>query len=225
MKLIKHSGRAVACLITAACSLVFEEDISSDQVVLLAPSDNVTIDTSAVTMQWDAVFGAVDYQIRVVSPSFDSIQQVVLDSFTVDTQIAIGSLEEGRYQWEVRALNGAYSTDFFFRSFFVDLSETGDSSSFSAMSVELLAPGNDLVLDSGEISFWWETLGDADTYELAIVRPSFAAVKEVITVMTGEENLVAFVLDSGNYEWGVRAINANSVQTERSVRTLRVERR
>ncbi len=94
-------------------------DISEDTIFLIAPGDDVTLQQSSVTFSWDAVEGAEEYQIQVAKPSFNQLEELMIDSIMTTTQIST-TLENGKYEWKVRGKNEAYETAYTQSQFTVD---------------------------------------------------------------------------------------------------------
>lgn len=92
-----------------ACDDIFVEDISDNEVTLVAPANHVVLNNADVTLVWDTLEGAEQYQVIVVSPSFDRIESYVCDSITDDYKLKV-TLTSGEYEWSVQAHNSAYSS-------------------------------------------------------------------------------------------------------------------
>ena len=97
----------MSCLI--ACDDIFVEDISDDSVSLIAPGEGVTLKNNEVTLVWEALEGAEDYLIVVVSPEFDNILTYICDSITDMCKMKL-TLDSGQYEWSVQARNSAYES-------------------------------------------------------------------------------------------------------------------
>jgi hypothetical protein len=86
------------------CDDLFEEDLSNSMVLLYAPSDSISINNQNVTFWWDSLRDANEYNLQVVSQSFDAIEFLALDTTLTNTKF-IKELPSGNYQWRVKALN------------------------------------------------------------------------------------------------------------------------
>lgn len=82
--------------------------------------------------------------------------------------------------------------------------------------VEMITPLQDDSTNNAVITFWWKEIEEADRYRIQIVRPSFANVSEieVDTFVTGLTFYTS--LESGDYEWVIRAVNSVS-ETENPI--------
>ncbi len=102
-----------------SCDEIFEEDISEDSIVVYSPKDNIVINDTVVTFYWDPMDYADQYNLQVVSPSFDSMKYLAIDSIVEVNSISF-SLTDGDYEWRVKAENGYYETDYFYNTFSVE---------------------------------------------------------------------------------------------------------
>ncbi len=102
-----------------SCSDIFEIDISSDEVELLAPSDSLVTTEQLQRFWWTTVTGSMLYELQVVSPSFSEISSVKLDTVLEKNYFQL-SLQPGFYQWRVRAINGSSCTGFSINTFEID---------------------------------------------------------------------------------------------------------
>lgn len=74
--------------------------------------------------------------------------------------------------------------------------------------VNVLAPTNNTTLTTGNISFNWETVSDADKYQIQIATPNFANAKQIVLDSLTENASYVLQLLPNNYEWRVRAVNS-----------------
>ncbi|MCH2197015.1 fibronectin type III domain-containing protein [Kordia sp.] len=109
----KYIYSIFTALLFISCSDIIEvPDISKDTVNLAAPSDNATLNITTLTLSWEAVEDAENYQVRVARPDFENILQVELDTTLTENSISV-QLEAGNsYQWRVRAINSEYTTPY-----------------------------------------------------------------------------------------------------------------
>lgn len=99
----------IPLLVLVACDDFLVTDISNNEVSIIAPSHNVTLNTNKATLVWEPVDGAEDYHVVVVSPSFSEVIYHACDSITNDYKIEV-SLPIGTYEWSVQATNSAYAS-------------------------------------------------------------------------------------------------------------------
>jgi hypothetical protein len=101
------------------CGAIFVEDISTETVVLLAPSNGSVISNGTVQLNWQEVGDVIEYKIQIATPSFSNANQILLDSITTRTVIS-KDLNVGDYEWRVKASNTGYSTNYSTASFSVN---------------------------------------------------------------------------------------------------------
>ncbi|WP_421876462.1 hypothetical protein [Marinoscillum sp.] len=194
-------------------------DLSAETVDIVAPANDYTTSSTAVTLWWEEVLGATSYQVQVASPSFSN-PVFLLDNTIDSTRLALEDLAEGSYEWRVRARNVVSSTPYSNRAFTIDpLFGVED---LSTTTVSLLAPGDSLVISNQTLTFWWDEVNGATSYDLIIVTPSFAATDLLVEEFNLTEVKMEVTLDSGTYEWGVRAVNAAS-ESPLSIRKLIID--
>lgn len=91
------------------CEDALEPDISSKQVVLVAPTNGVVTGDTVQRFAWEYLETSASYQLQVVDGRFDSIAALHADTITTGNVVRV-VLKKGRqYQWRVRALNGSYN--------------------------------------------------------------------------------------------------------------------
>lgn len=105
MNLKKYIGLAAIILPLAACESALERELTDGRVRLLAPADNLVTTDSIQTFYWETLEGATRYQLQVVSPRFDSVARLGVDTIVSRNQFT-RTLRKGDYQWRVRAFNG-----------------------------------------------------------------------------------------------------------------------
>jgi hypothetical protein len=77
--------------------------------------------------------------------------------------------------------------------------------------VQLNAPSNELVTELTTLTFWWDSISNAQSYNLQIVSKSFTQIEKVILDTTLKKTKVLKKLSLGTYQWRIIARNLNSV--------------
>ena len=208
-----------------ACDDIFEKDLTDKMVVVVAPSDGLTVEPGEVTFLWQEVEGARSYRLRIVGGEFADHSRAVVDTLMHDDTTGIKRsytrmLDEGDYQWSITALNGAYETAEVQRTLHVAGPRPAE---MSHEPVEITAPVDGTELEPGEIAFLWTAIAGAEFYRFTLVSPSFdnaaQVLAEVVLPVDGEEpcNIVRHQIDkSGDYQWRVIAGNSTH-ETEATV--------
>ncbi|WP_046758582.1 fibronectin type III domain-containing protein [Kordia jejudonensis] len=102
----------LATVFTSCSDIIEVVDISDTNVQLVAPSDNSTLNLTTLTLSWDSVADAENYQIQIAQPDFENLLQLVADSTLTANSYTV-TLEAGTsYQWRVRAKNSDYTTSY-----------------------------------------------------------------------------------------------------------------
>lgn len=91
--------------------IIAVEDISEETIMVLAPSNNISIGNGEVNFSWQPIEYAVSYHLQIVTPNFEVSQQIVEDTI-ISTSSFSKVLEANEYQWRIKAINFAYETQF-----------------------------------------------------------------------------------------------------------------
>lgn len=124
---------------------------------IIQPADNAIGITSTYQFKWDALPGALIYELEISkSPAFDVIDTVIR---TAKTAINVPSLQSGeqRYYWRLIANNGGFKNQTDIRTF-----TTG------AIAPQLLEPADAVTLATTEVNFKWASVSAAQSYKLQI---------------------------------------------------------
>ncbi len=195
---------ALTGLITlTTCEAIFEKDLESQEVFLIIPLDSITTDLAAQTFWWERVDGAEGYNLQIVTPCFDSILRLIVDTNTTGEKYET-NLYPGIYQWRVRAYNYSSSTDYYGRA--LTILNTFD---LSNQQVVIKSPALNFVSKDTSIRFEWFPLNNATDYRFELKYDSWDGDYVITPVLTTESSLT-LDLDEARYAWGVQAQNQNS---------------
>lgn len=118
--------------VLTSCDDVFEKDIEYSKVEVVTPQNNATVSIGEVSFLWNRLRGARGYHLTIVSPSFRNASKLIADTVlwadSVSEKLKYTHLMgSGRYQWNIRGLNDAYTSSNHILDLFVlddkDLSE------------------------------------------------------------------------------------------------------
>ena len=115
-KLIGQKLLAFLLILLSSCEeILFEEDISSVQITVLAPVDESVLAQSPSSLSWGRVDDVLTYDVQIVSPSFEAASNLVLDTVinqSVNTVIRLDleQLFDGEYEWRIIGRNNNYET-------------------------------------------------------------------------------------------------------------------
>lgn len=199
----------------SACTDIIEPNISNRPVQLEAPGNNYKSTVYATDFWWDEVEDALTYRLQVVTPKFDSIGGLVLDTVIKKTQFTI-TLPPGNYQWHVRAQNGSYQTAYSAARTFTIL-----QSSIKPQKVQLLGPTNNSLTNQNIIAFNWSDLYGATKYQLEIDTNNFINESAVVYNQVTPSLQLNFTFPKDQiYQWRVRAENDTAQALWSSINTI-----
>lgn len=75
-------------------------------------------------------------------------------------------------------------------------------------TVTVLAPADGVTLTTASITFNWSNVDDADSYRLQIATPTFVEAQQILADSLITDTNFTITLDSGNYQWRLRAENS-----------------
>lgn len=206
----------IGLLIFIGCDDFFEEDLNDKLVTLVAPANDLKTSNSSITFWWEEVDGAIKYNLQVVSPGFDAVERLVLDTNLTGTTYD-AQLYPGSFEWRVKAFNSSSETPYTTYSLSVD-----SSLDLSGQSVILLSPESSCATNDTSIDFTWQEKPNAEYYTFRIKAGDWSTGDDVIspTIVTDNKITQSFEeLDEGEYSWGVRAENSisSSLYANRSI--------
>ena len=202
------------------CTDVLEQDLEGDQVVLLAPADNLITTNVSQVFWWEASDDATGYRIRVVSPSFDSIASLVIDDQIAEGLTYETTLPAGDYQWTVVGTNSFSETTPIIRN----LTILDDSTqNLLTQTLLLIGPEDGISQNDSIVSFLWQELEVATNYRVQIAMPDFSNSSFIVEDVIVENDNYETTLAEGDYEWRVRGENETSV-TAYSINSFSIDR-
>lgn len=198
----------------------FETDdavnISDEQVNINYPSNGDSL-INSLQLEWSEVASADQYAVEIVTPGYGSSYRIMYQEDVSDTQLTL-SLGRGKYEAKIIPQNAKYNGLAQVISFFID-----QSVNIEHESIILRSPADSLRIKSQTVTFWWDKIENATTYELIIVSPGFENVEKLKLQIQTSSNQYQYLLDSGTYQWSVQAINQN-YRSIKSYHTLFVDK-
>ena len=179
-------------------------DISEEVPVLLSPYDNMHTSSNSILFWWDKFEGAESYQIQIVSPVFDSIETLILDS-VVTRNTYETTLLPGRYEWRVRGVNTSSNSEFSYHTLYID-----STNNLNDLSVILLGPASNSYFNYFEIDFDWGDIDLADIYRFEIHVDSWDGDNLFMPLSLEYSDCSILFEEEGIYYWGVQASNESS---------------
>lgn len=187
-----------------SCEDIFEDDITNNTMVVIMPINNLTTSNNKIQFWWEKIHGARSYNIQVVVPDFNAIQQLILDTNVTGEKMTY-IFQPGTYQWRMRGENSISYTTWETRNITID-----STSDLSQLTLQLLAPSDNLITNQPVQTYKWSLIGTAEQYNVQIATPQFSGVYTVVLDTIVLNDSLAYVLSEGDYEWRVRAENSTS---------------
>lgn len=189
-------------ILAFSCEDILEEDISNDIVQIISPTKDAVVESNVVNFKWNSLKGADKYRVQI----YQEDQILILDSLTSKTNLTL-PLEAGSYIWRVRGENYAYQSTYSFPSSFA----TNIPDDLTNQQVILLTPDSDKYLNFTDITLSWQPLDKATSYSVRVLN---AATGQEVYPLTDVTDTSATLnlpeLPDGNYEWRIKAKNAES---------------
>lgn len=202
MKTLNKIILIVLSIFMFSCEDILEEDITNDIVQIISPTKDAVIESNVANFKWNSLKGANKYRIQI----YQSDQVLILDSLTTKTNLTL-PLVAGSYMWRVRAENYAYQSTYSFPSNF----STKIPDDLTNQQVILLTPDNDKYLNFTNITLNWQELDKATSYSVRVVNT--ATGQEVYPQTDVTDTFITLdlpTLADGNYEWRIKAKNADT---------------
>lgn len=178
--------------------ILFEMDISKNEVLLVAPANNAQFFSTGVTFTWENVEEATRYQLQIAKSNFENPIQIVLDTILTNTSYT-KQLPIGNYEWRVRAVNSAYTTKYSSRSVSVV-----NNDNFQDNTIVLNTPINNFTTKTPQQSLTWAPIIGAVNYQVQISDGNNTIVSDQRTSATN----LNYSFAEGYYFWRVRATNS-----------------
>jgi hypothetical protein len=198
-----------------SCDDIFEADISNAELVVNYPPAQYSTLQLSLSFDWEAVEGAIEYEIRITTMEDGQYTIIYLDSVVTETSLLI-SFYPDTFDWSIRAMN--YSTASQYASGRLIIA---DDVSLYGQNVLLFSPADNFYTNEIKICFRWDTIKQADNYRFDIRKDSWNGNFFINPQIVFSDTIIN-TLDEGRYVWGVQASN-NFSSTFFSTRTLYVD--
>ncbi len=205
MKLKRHKiypGLFIAILMVFSCSEFEEPQIDNESLIVIVPRDSLRSDQSSQLFFWEEIEGAAEYELQIVSPSFERINRFVLDT-TVTGDKYTYNLTPGEYQWRLRGFNSTSATAYVVRTLFVD-----STLDLSNQIVILQNPPDNDTANTTDKTFEWEPFYNAESYRFQLWKTSDPG--QILLDRTTTKDTLVYTVGEGSYSWQVRGQNSQS---------------
>lgn len=203
--------------IISSCEDITEKNITNNELVLLAPGDNIRTAHATQTFWWEGVDGASVYNLQIVSPTFESIEILVADTIITKNKFTV-NLFPASFEWRVRAMNGSFQTQYVQRILQID-----STMDLKSQKVILTSPAENAYINSVSTLFRWQPLYNADTYSIEIHKDTWTGSISYSLLSIKYDTITVRNLSDGDYYWGIKAWNSNSA-TEFTNRKVTVDK-
>ncbi|WP_281232412.1 hypothetical protein [Flavobacterium gelatinilyticum] len=179
------------------------DDFQNNTVVLLTPSNNLTTKTALQKLSWDAIIGAVNYQLQIL----DESNTLVKEQSTEATFINF-TFDEGKYTWKIRASNGTEQTLYTSRSITVDTKAPNTPT--------LSSPANASTTTNTSINFQWSRTPIAGTAERDSIYVYTGSTLTNLNFKDRGTSPYNKTLTTGTYYWFVKSFDDAGNESARS---------
>ena len=205
---------AFLMLLVYGCSEFIEPSIENRKIAILAPANRLETNSYQQTFWWNPMSDALFYRLQVVSPGFDSVHKLVLDTL-ITTEKFVYTMDPGKYEWRVRGENGSSASSYSSRLLEIF------PSSLTEQSVQLTVPSGGGYFLKPEIRYEWLKLFGASVYRLQVDNNNFLDEKSMtLNITTNNLGFLQTLTQEGIYQYRVRAENATENSKWSTVRTL-----
>lgn len=179
--------------------ILLEDDISKEELILVAPQDNAQFNSTSVSFTWQPVQYAKKYRLQIAEPNFTSPAQIILD-IELTTTTHIVQLPVGIYEWRVQAISGNTVTPYKKRILTVLSNEH-----FEDNTVVLNSPTNNFNTNNTIQNLSWQAIIGATNYQVQILNNTSVIISDQNTINTS----LNFTFPEGSFTWKVRASNGS----------------
>ena len=197
-----------------ACEDFIEPSIEHTTVSILAPANKLETNSYQQTFWWNPLINAKFYRLQVVSPNFDSVSKLLLDTL-IRTEKFVYTLDPGKYHWRVRGENGSSASNYSDR--FLEIFP----STLTDQILQVNVPASGLNSSRQEFRFEWLRLFGAKNYRIQIDNNNFQDEKTMeLNVSTDNLSYLHSLSKEGTYQYRVRAENDSETSKWSSVGVL-----
>lgn len=187
------------------CEDIFITNLEDLTVELVTPQDGFSTTTQTQNFFWEKLNGADEYELRIVTPSFDNPTDVIINEVVTDNSYST-TLNPGTYQWRVVGLNSSSQSQATIRTLHILADSTLEN-----QIVNVLTPNDNFLTNQTSVDALWQPLSLASAYRIQLASPDFSHSSFVILDETTSNDFFNFEnLTEGAYQWRIRAENAQS---------------
>ena len=187
------------------CEDIFITNLEDLTVELVTPQDEFSTTTQTQNFFWEELDGTDEYELRIVSPSFDNPTNVIINEVLTENSYST-TLSPGTYQWRVIGSNSGNQTQEIIRTLYIL-----EDSTLENQIVNILTPNDNFLTNQTSFDALWQPLGLAAAYRIQLASPDFSHSSFITLNETTTNDFYNFEnLTEGTYQWRIRAENAQS---------------
>ncbi|MDI5887618.1 hypothetical protein [Flavobacterium yafengii] len=190
----------------ATFSTVISEDLTNQQVILSSPQNDIYVNFTNITLNWQSLPNATSYSVEVINVT--NGQQIYQNSAItgISATLNIPSLADGIYEWRVKAKNGTTETlQYAGRKFSID--------TVIANQPQNVTPANNSIQTiNQQVSFTWTIATDSGTVQAPISYKIEFSNNENFTTISQTSNASSTTFQqtfstAGIYFWRIKAVD------------------
>jgi len=186
---------------------------------LLEPVDNATSVATNPILSWNAINGAIQYNILLSSQ--EDFSTTLIDEDVDETQLEIEGIDaHSTFYWKVRAINSDLLSDYSEVFTF----NTGDFTSAPTTPLLVSPTNNSIYVSYDEVTFAWQVDPSAETYTLQVCPNVYFFSDLIEEADIVETSAVVNSLTPGTrYYWRVKAHNSAGNSSYSNIFTFTTE--
>ncbi len=171
---------------------------SDNTVNIILPKEGALIEQSTVSLLWDKLAGATEYNIQIVTPDFEDPEYFVYDNWIQENHLDL-ELQGGTYEARILATDGEKNSQYSYVRF--------NKTLFSEEYAKFSFPRNGAQLLYNEVTLVWDQVEEATKYHLQVVSPDFISSQKLVYDDWLLDNKIQLNLSSGHYQARIYAAN------------------
>jgi len=196
------NGSSTTGFTTYSLSIDSTSDLSQQTTELDSPSNIYITNNTTNTFMWKTLYNAEDYNFQIANPSFNGNYTLIL-SVSLSADTITYTLNEGIYEWRVRAQNANSNSPYTTRSITIDIT--------SPATPVLTEPISGDTISSFPFDFKWsrDASGFASVSDSLYLYPDSLVSAATFTGYFSDSTYsYTNTLLSGDYFWRVRSYDA-----------------
>ncbi len=186
-------------------------DVTYDDSDTITTPTHLSVSTDNISIGWDAVSGATEYEVYIDGPNLNKAGYVAADQ----THAIYYDVAAGTYKYEVRAVNASGDSPWTTFQSVVFSTNSPAENSTAANSTAVVtgdienatgapATPTGLTASTDNISIGWDAVSNADYYEVYIDGPN---LNKAGYVAADQTHAIYYDVAKGTYKYEVRTLN------------------